>query len=75
MGVRCAPKAASFAAFSSFDHGHDGGFPQVLGPFASLGPQMVRLPVLDELLDGTLAEFASSTLRADQFWRGNPRNV
>jgi hypothetical protein len=65
MGLRCARKAASFAVFSSFDHGHDGGFPQVLGPFTSLGPQIVRLPVLDELPDGlTLAEFFVQHLRA-----------
>jgi hypothetical protein len=50
MGLRCARKVASFAAFSSFDHGHDGGFPQVMGPFASLGQQIVRLLILDELL-------------------------
>jgi hypothetical protein len=24
-GAACAPKAASFVAFSSFDHGHDSG--------------------------------------------------
>ncbi len=37
IGLRCARKAASFAAFSSFDLGHYGGFPQVSGSFHFLG--------------------------------------
>jgi hypothetical protein len=42
MGLQCARKAASFAAFSSFDLGHYGGFPQVSGSFISLGVRLVR---------------------------------
>jgi hypothetical protein len=58
MGLRCARKAASFAAFSNFDHGHNGGFPQVLGPFLPWARKWSGFQFLDEVLDGlTLAEF------------------